>query len=238
MTRVTFLGHSGFLVETKTQLLLFDWWTGALPALPDRPLTVFVSHRHPDHFDPRIFSLADGVRDVRFVLAKDVRLSDRNRAKWGVSPQTAERCVRVGGNETLELPGVRVETLPSTDEGVAFVITCDGRTIYHAGDLNWWHWDGEAEAWNRNMEVNFKRFLAPLRGRSIDLAFAPLDSRLGGACDWGFRWLMETADVRRIFPMHQWEDFSPTARLRAAEPEMAERIVPVEAAGQHWEFPD
>ena len=53
MMHVTFLDHSGFLVELPGLTLLFDWWQGDLPPLPSDPLLVFASHRHPDHFDPR-----------------------------------------------------------------------------------------------------------------------------------------------------------------------------------------
>ena len=34
MMKVTYLGHSGFLVETAQNLLLFDWYLGDLPLLP------------------------------------------------------------------------------------------------------------------------------------------------------------------------------------------------------------
>ena len=50
MMHVTFLDHSGFLVELPGLTLLFDWWQGDLPPLPSGPLLVFASHRHPDHF--------------------------------------------------------------------------------------------------------------------------------------------------------------------------------------------
>lgn len=241
MTRITFLAHSGFLVELPQAALLFDWWKGELPSLPtDRPLTVFASHRHPDHFDPRIFSLDDGARDVAFLLSKDIRLSPRRLEKWGVPEETAKKIRPVDFGEAFSLParGIGVETLRSTDEGVAFLVTAGEKTVYHAGDLNWWHWDGEDEGWNRNMEVNFKRYLEPLRGRKLDLAFAPLDPRLGRESGWGFRWLLETAEVERVFPMHQWEDSRPTARFCAEFPTLAPKIVPVDHLGQSWEFPD
>ena len=41
--------------------------------------------------------------------------------------------------------GAEIRTLRSTDEGVAFVVHYAGKTIYHAGDLNWWHWEGEPD---------------------------------------------------------------------------------------------
>ena len=133
--RISFLGHSGFLLELPSATLLFDWSEGELPTLrPGRPLLVFASHHHEDHFRPAIFQLGAAA----FLLGKDVRMSARNRERWGVSPEAAARCVTLGGGRRLEpLPGVQVETLTSTDEGVAFLVTADGQTVFHAGDLNW-----------------------------------------------------------------------------------------------------
>ena len=239
MMTVTFLDHSGFLAELPTVCLLFDWWKGELPPLPEeKPLLVCASHRHPDHFDPRIFTLDDGRREVRFLLGKGIRLTDRNRARWGLSEETAGKCRVLSGGETASpLSGVTVETLPSTDEGVAFLVTADGQTIFHAGDLNWWHWEGEDPAWNRNMEVDFKRFSEPLRGRRIDLAMLPLDPRLGADGFRGPRSFLELADIRRFLPMHQWGDFAFTEQFLAACPQFRDRTVPVVRQGQQftWE---
>ena len=88
------------------------------------------------------------------------------------------------------------------------------------------------------MEASFKTYIEPLRGRSIDLAFAPLDPRQEDAASWGFRYLLELADVRRVFPMHQWEDFSPTDVFLSEWPSLAPKVVPVERKGQRWVFED
>ena len=136
--RVTYLAHSGFLVELPSVTLLFDWWKGALPPLRrEQPLLVFVSHGHEDHFDPHIFPLDDGQREVRFLLGKGIHLGRGSMAKWGVSEATAAKCRLVRGGDDFEaIPGVRVEALRSTDAGVAYLVTADGKTIYHAGDLH------------------------------------------------------------------------------------------------------
>ena len=79
MMTVTFLDHSGFLAELPSAALLFDWWRGELPPLPAKPLLVFASHRHPDHFTPGIFALDDGRREIRFLLGRallGVKLDD------------------------------------------------------------------------------------------------------------------------------------------------------------------
>lgn len=232
--RVTFLAHSGFFLELETASLLFDWWKGDLPPLPaDRPLLVFASHRHEDHFNPAIFSLAEGGRDVRFLLGKDIRLTERNRTRWDLSDDAAARCLALGGGETVSpIPGVTVETLPSTDEGVAFLVSLEGKTIFHAGDLNWWHWEGEDKAWNRNMEINFKRYCEPLRGRHIDLAMFPIDPRLGEDGFRGARYFLELTDTACLLPMHQWEQFSFTQDFLAACPAFAGQVRMVERNGQ------
>ncbi|WP_298018199.1 MBL fold metallo-hydrolase [uncultured Dysosmobacter sp.] len=236
--RVTFLDHSGFLVELPSMTLLFDWWKGELPALrPGIPLLVFASHRHEDHFKPEIFSLDDGAREVHFLLGRDIKLSPRNRERWGLPADTAAKCLILSGGQSVDpLPGVTVEALPSTDEGAAFLVTADGRTVFHAGDLNWWHWEGEDKAWNRNMEANFKRYAEPLRGRHMDLAMLPLDPRLGEPGFWGPWYFLELADIVRFLPMHQWGDFDFTRQFLLQFPVFAPQTIPVTKCGQIFDF--
>lgn len=238
MMHVTFLDHSGFLVELPGLTLLFDWWQGDLPPLPSDPLLVFASHRHPDHFDPRIFALDDGQRDVRFLLGKGIHLTDRNRKKWGLSEKAAADCrVLSGGESASPLPGVTVEALPSTDEGVAFLVTAEGRTVFHAGDLNWWHWEGEDKAWNANMAADFKRYTEPLRGRCADLALLPLDPRLGVPyAYWGLLRFLELMDVRHLLPMHQWEQPEITDEFLRAYPQYAPITTVIRREGEIFEL--
>ena len=54
--------------------------------------------------------------------------------------KSLENVTVVNANKGYIIDGVAIETLKSTDEGVAYIVHSDGITIYHAGDLNWWHW--------------------------------------------------------------------------------------------------
>jgi len=62
---VTFIAHSAYLVEWDKFYTLFDYtyepdYTGALPELnPEKPLLVFASHSHEDHFDAKVFTLLE-----------------------------------------------------------------------------------------------------------------------------------------------------------------------------------
>lgn len=50
--KITYLRHSGFLVELEQVWLLFDYYRGEIPEFPKgKKGYVFVSHRHIDHFN-------------------------------------------------------------------------------------------------------------------------------------------------------------------------------------------
>jgi len=231
MMKATFLSHSGFLVELPSVTLLFDWWKGALPSLrKDVPLLVFSSHWHYDHFSTAIFSLDAaayilGGMDTTWLSQK------------GVSPDALKTCIALQGNTVASpLPNVTVETLTSTDEGVAFLVSADGKTIFHAGDLNWWHWEGEPDPWNPDMARNFQSYAEPLRNRQIDLAMLPLDPRQGEDGFRGPKYFLELANIKHFIPMHQWEDFVFTEKFLARCPEFAAQTIPVQKEGQFFEF--
>lgn len=74
-TIVTYIEHSCFLVETAECYLLFDYYGGEvqLPALdPAKPLLLFNSHAHHDHFSKEIFALRDRYPSAIFVLSADI----------------------------------------------------------------------------------------------------------------------------------------------------------------------
>ena len=236
--KVTFLAHSGFLVQLEQVDLLFDWWQGDLPELDgSKPLVVFASHSHQDHFKPDIFRLDDGRRPVRFLLGNDIKFTRQRRARWGLTPETEAHCQRLaGGLAALPLPGVKVYTFPSTDAGVAFLVEAEGKTIYHAGDLNWWYWAEEPDPWNPDMERNFKRYTAPLKGRHIDLAMLPLDPRLESGEFLGMAYLLEQADIQTAIPMHQWADYGLTERFLEQYPQYKEKVLSVTGRGQVFDL--
>ena len=130
---IDYLGHSGFLAETEKALLLFDAYRADLSKIRERPaskpLFVFVSHAHADHFNPEIFSLANGARRVKYILSFDLRGNGAVPGRADVLFTDAEMTCDVDGLGT-------VRTLCSTDEGVAFLVTTPDGTFFHAGDLN------------------------------------------------------------------------------------------------------
>lgn len=212
---ITYIGHSGFLVETETENYLFDYYKGQIPEMErDKPLFVFASHRHEDHFNPQIFKLADRYSKVTFVLSYDIKVKPFHLQRWQVGEEILEKIVTVRANEEYDLGAFLLQTLKSTDAGVAFLLSTSAGTIYHAGDLNWWYWEGDDKQSANNMAAAYRREIQKLTDVSIDVAFVPLDPRLGAGYYLGLEYLLQNVQVRMVFPMHFWGDFSVTERFR------------------------
>ena len=225
MMKVIYLGHSGFFVEMEDACFLFDYYKGELPeADRGKKLFVFVSHGHYDHYRKEIFSLRDQYDQVRYLISSDIFVRE------------AEDIRPVKPNEETEVLGCRIRTLRSTDEGVAFLLKYRGRTIYHAGDLNWWHWEEETEEYNTAMRRAYQSEINKLQGEKIDLAFVPVDPRLGEQYCWGLDCFMKRTDTKRVFPMHFWDNYAVFDRLALEKcaQDYEDRIIRIEREGQSF----
>lgn len=205
---ITFFTHSGFMAELEQHILIFDYYQEPgvpgidlnISTLPQKPIYVFASHFHGDHFDRSILDWAQARPDIHYIFSKDIRRVDGAH--------------RMGAHQSLTMDDVAIETLNSTDCGVAFVVTTEGRTLYHAGDLNWWHWNGETENYNRQMAGDYRQEIDSLKGRHIDVAFVPVDPRLEDKYSWGMDYFMRTVGATYAFPMHLWGKFDWCQKLR------------------------
>lgn len=202
--KTTYIYHSGFLIETDECYYLFDYYRHRLPKLdPKKPILVFASHRHPDHYHPGIFDRLKGLGMERItaVLAKDI--PKRNY------PSEVE-ILTVTFHQNYELPyGGQLFTLLSTDEGVAFLIRCKEGVIYHAGDLNDWVWEGEPEQYNKQMTGSYRHEINLLKetlgGTPVDIALLPLDPRQEKDYYRGMLYFLQKIKTKKAFPMHYWE---------------------------------
>ena len=211
--KITYIHHSSFCVELENSILLFDYFKGDLPKFDtNKKLYVFASHFHEDHFDKCIFDIQNVHPDVTYILSKDIK---RHRSKY---IKAAKNSVILNFNENISIDDMKIKTLESSDIGVAFLIEIEGKIIYHAGDLNWWHWEGEnSDEENKYAENKFKDGIDKIKDLDIDLAFVPLDPRQGDFYYLGFNYFMENTNTKVAFPMHMWGDFSLCKTFKSSE---------------------
>lgn len=229
--KITFIFHSSFAVELEKSILIFDYYgEGELPEIPkDKQVYFLNSHGHHDHFKREILHLKEQFPNAEYILSGDIRFRPEEQKEWihSVKPREAYR-----------FKNLRVRTLRSTDLGVAFLVETEEKRIYHAGDLNWWHWDGEDKAWNNNMAANYKREIDRIEGQVFDAAFVPLDPRLEKAYYWGMKYFLEKVKAEAVFPMHCWEVYEVCRKVKR-QPEMSGLLThyrEIEYPGQEWKL--
>lgn len=230
MVRVTYIWHDCFVVELPSVLLVFDYWrdergeNNASPAFLDsldagKPLYVFISHGHKDHFNPAVFGWYSRFGSVSYVVSRDVFhrirhvISDSSVYAGPKVPTDSVTVLSAASPWTSPGHGVRCKAVPSTDIGNAYIVECDGVRIFHAGDLNAWTWrDEDDEAQVRKALGDYLACLQKIDDAmreagcdgpaEFDYCFFPVDSRIGTGYACGAAEFVRRFRVRRFFPMH------------------------------------
>ena len=210
--KVTYLYHSGYLVETQQYFLLFDCIDlSQVQWNPRKPWFVFVSHHHQDHFLPEVLGL-----DATIVVGYDVPVKTPSESIFSMKP-----------HDVLKWDLLEVKALGSTDEGISFLIQVDQRVLFYAGDLNNWHWKLESTPQEiATMNQQYLEIINDLQGQSIDVLFYPLDPRLQVEIDLGLIQLLEIVEVNRIFPLHFSSDLAGIVRYYERSP-LSDKIVKI-----------
>lgn len=234
--KVTYLNHSGFLLEWEHSYWIFDYYKGSIPKLdPAKDILVFSSHSHHDHFNSEIFALLAEYPSVTYIFSNEIR---RTCKKLSLSTDInflksrTDSCITTPNGETLS-----IHTLRSTDCGCAFFIEYNDKTIYHAGDLHWWYWEGEDSSWNKKMTADYKKEMEYLKNKKIDIAFTPLDPRQEKDYALGINYFLANTHTSHLFPMHFWDDFNIIKQYQQENsiPE-ATTFYPIHQNGQSFEI--
>lgn len=222
--KITYIKHSAFCVEWERCVWIFDYWTGVIPKFPaDKEVIWFVSHKHGDHFNPGIFKISAKYPKVSYILSDDLRYPVK---KLNLSEDVQAAITYLKPDNVHKRDQMVVRTLRSTDCGVAFLIEYAGKTIYHAGDLNWWVWKEESKQEYNDMTARFQREMAKLTemAQHIDVAFVPLDPRQEEWYRLGMDYFLEHVDVDLVYPMHFWEQFHVVERYRQSLGEERKKV--------------
>ena len=133
--KITYIHHSAFLVELETMTLLFDYTEGALPKIrEDKPLLVFASHRHGDHYSEKVLDLIKDHGQTRFIFSDDIwksRLPEGDLEDITSMKPGEEQGFWFGTGNISEQSSdgrradAEVVTYCSTDEGVAFLVKAE-----------------------------------------------------------------------------------------------------------------
>lgn len=99
--KITYIHHSSFSVELERSVLLFDYFEGEIPEFdPEKSVYVFASHKHHDHYDKKIFELAERYPHILFILSGDICMNSKYMDRIGIpnpragsDPIHREKCI-------------------------------------------------------------------------------------------------------------------------------------------------
>lgn len=200
--KITYHYHSGFSIQVGSTLLVFDYWEGENRDLAQlgritpqmlksyEQIYVFISHAHPDHLDPVVYTWEGEGLPITYIVSSDMPVGTRGKRLAPLQEKELSR-------------DIRVKAFQSTDLGVAFLVTAYGMNIFHAGDLNLWHWRQESSLREIEAAENaFYQAMEPMKGLPIDVAMFPVDPRQGMLYDAGANHFILTMKPRIFIPMH------------------------------------
>lgn len=230
--RLTYIYHSGFAIEAENFTIIIDYYQDSISEthgvvvdrLLHRPqkLYVLVSHGHADHFNPEILKWRKNRHDITYVFSKDVEKSPKMDSTDVIFIDKDEQYI----DEVLQ-----IDAFGSTDLGISFRIKADNKVIFHAGDLNNWHWNEEStEEEIKDAEDFYLRELDHVAALTpfVDVAMFPVDPRLGKDYMKGAGQFMERIPTGLFIPMHFDVAYEKAAAIEVvAEKYKAEVFVPL-----------
>jgi L-ascorbate metabolism protein UlaG (beta-lactamase superfamily) len=144
--KITWLGHDGFRINTQKSIY-FDPFQ--IKGGPEADL-ILVSHEHYDHCSPEDIAK---IQSVHTLLITTENSADKLSGHV--------RIMRPG--ESFIMDNIKIETIPAynteksfhpkSNNGLGFIVECEGISVYHAGDTD---------------------FIPEMRDLQVDIALIPV----------------------------------------------------------------
>lgn len=214
--KLTYIYHSGYAIEAEGFTIIIDYYKDSDDEVVKNKLLkkkgklyVLSTHSHHDHFNKEILSWKKEHPDIIYIFSKDI-LTDK-RAK-------DSDAVYLDKSEFYQDETLFIQAYGSTDLGVSFLIKAENKIIFHAGDLNNWHWNEESTAEEiKEAEDFYQRELDLLVTdvKHLDLAMFPIDPRLGKDYMKGAEQFVDAIKTDILAPMHFDEAYDKAAAFTA-----------------------
>ena len=237
-----YIYHSGFALEAEGVTIIIDYYKDSSETennrgivhdyLLQRPgkLYVLATHFHPDHFNREILTWKEQRPDIQYIFSKDILKSHRAKS---------EDAFFIKKGEAYEDDTIRIDAFGSTDVGSSFLLHLQGWSIFHAGDLNNWHWSEEStEEEIRKANGDFLAEVKYLKEKAsnIDLVLFPVDRRMGKDYMKGAKQFIEQIKTTIFVPMHFSEDYEGGNALRNFAENAGCRFVNITHRGESFEI--
>lgn len=239
---LTYIYHSGFAIEAEGVTIIIDYYKDSSETAPHegivhdrllkRPgkLYVLASHFHPDHFNREVLTWKEQRPDVCYLFSKDILKHHRAQADDAIYINKGEEYI----DDTL-----RVRAFGSTDVGISFLIDLQDTTLFHAGDLNNWHWSEESTPQEiRKAEGDFLAEVKLIRQEIpfIRVVMFPVDRRMGKDYMKGAKQFIEQIKTTIFVPMHFGDDYEGGNAFRPIAEDAGCRFITLSHRGESFDI--
>ena len=207
---IYYIYHSGFVLELEKSILIFDFYRiptdkkneeesfiSKFIKRTDKKVYVFSSHSHSDHFNKEILEWLNLNENIKYILSDDIKIHKHKNFYF-----TKE-------GDSFELDNLKISTFGSTDLGSSFYVNVEDKNIFHSGDLHLWHWEDDTLEEEKTMYDAYMSELEKIKKLDrIDIAFVPVDPRLGVNTLEGVELFYKVLKPKLIVPMHFSDDYS------------------------------
>lgn len=211
---ITYIYHSCYLLEFSNFSILVDFyedaekengkfWVKDYLLSKKEDLYVLCTHSHADHYNPEVHDWKLKKENIKYIFSKEM-------LDAGVVAHP-EGIIFLDKLEVFEDSRIKVKAFGSTDIGGSFLIEVDGKQIFHAGDLNNWHWNEEVPKMEATGYEN--NYLCELElitefVEHLFLAMFPIDLRLGKDFMKGAEQFVKRIPTEYLLPMHFGEHYN------------------------------
>ncbi|MEM1688145.1 MAG: metal-dependent hydrolase [Nanopusillaceae archaeon] len=194
MVKITWLGHSSFLIESKDTKILIDPFLNGNPLSPVKPKDlnnidiILVTHGHGDHLGDTVEIAKKNNSQVVAIYELANYLSEYGIKTIGINYGGS---IQIKNTKILMVPAwhssgiIENEKITYTGNPCGYVIEIDGKKIYHAGDTGLF----------KDME------LIPKISNGIDIALLPIGGRYTMDIDQAII-ALEMLKPKFAIPMH------------------------------------
>lgn len=215
---IIYLHHSGFAILANQFTIIIDFFedseSESCGIVHDKLLnkngTMYVlsSHFHADHFNRQVLEWKKQKNDIKYIFSHDIHKRKR------IEKDTA---IWLKKGEEYADNNIKITAFGSTDVGISFMIEAEGKTLFHAGDLNNWHWMDESpeEEWKRD-EQKFLNELKIIKEKydKVDIVMFPIDPRLETEYMRGGKQFIDAIQTSTFIPMHFWNDYASANKFQ------------------------
>ncbi len=214
---ITYIYHSCCAIEFSKFSVIIDYyidpvkegeevgWVEKNLLQNDKPLYVLCTHSHSDHFNEEVLSWDAKKDNITYIFSKEVAetLKDNPLLK-------DEKIIYLDKFEEYKDKNIKVQAFGSTDEGSSFYMEHERKKIFHAGDLNNWHWNEEVprdEAFVFENQYICELELLSEQVKKVDIAMFPLDPRLGKDFMRGGEQFVNKIKTENFLPLHFGDNY-------------------------------